>query len=167
MNLKNFVNNVPNWPKRNIAFKDISPLLRDHDAFTHAIEKMHPLVEKVDYWIGIESRGFMFAGALAQLFGGGMIMMRKSGKLPPPVISEEYALEYGSDKLEIHKGSGNVVIVDDVIATGGTLRAANSLCEQAGYTVLGCAILIDLVHVHQQDPFTINDKPVHSVLQYK
>lgn len=166
MNLKDFVHDTPNFPEKNITFKDISPLLKNHHAFADAINKMHPPIDRVDYWVGIESRGFMFAGALAQKFGGGMIMVRKPGKLPPPIITHNYALEYGTDTLEINKGSGNIVIVDDVLATGGTLKAANTLCEQAGYTVLGFSILVDLINIHQQEPFYIKNKPVHTVLKY-
>ena len=166
LNLQDFVQDIPGWPKENIVFKDIAPLLKDHNAFSDAINKMHPPIERVDYWVGIESRGFMFAGALAQKFGGGMIMMRKKGKLPPPIVTHNYGLEYGTDTLEINKGTGNVVIVDDVLATGGTLKAANTLCEQAGYTVLGFSTLIDLTYIHQQAPFYIENKLVHTVLKY-
>ena len=166
MNLSDFVLDTPNFPQKDIMFRDISPLLKNHQAFDEAINQMHPPIERVDYWVGVESRGFMFAGALAQKFGGGMIMIRKKGKLPPPVITYAYDLEYGSDALEIKQGSGKVVIVDDVLATGGTLKAANELCQQAGYSVLGHSVLIDLCYVHQQTPFYINSTAVHSVLKY-
>lgn len=169
MNLQDYILDIPNWPKEGVQFKDISPLLKSHQAFTVAVEKMHPAIPsglQVDYWVGIESRGFMFAGALAEKFGGGMVMLRKPGKLPPPTITHSYQLEYGSDTLEINEGTGNIIIVDDVLATGGTLKAANILCEKAGYTVLGSTVLIDLAYVHQEQPFCINNKAVHSVLKY-
>lgn len=166
MNLQNYITDVPHWPKKNVTFKCIAALLKSHQAFSYAVEKMHPPIDKVDLWVGIQSRGFMFAGALAEKFGGGMVMMCKEGKLPPPVISYNYDLEYGSDILEIKEGTGNVVIVDDVLATGGTLKAANILCEKAGYNVLGYSVLIDLAYVHQEKPFSINNKAVHSVLKY-
>lgn len=167
MNLQDYIQDIPNWPKENVTFKDISPLLKNHQAFDYAISKMHPPIENIDLWVGLESRGFMFAGALAQKFGGGMVMMRKKNKLPPPVITYDYDLEYGSDTLEIKQGSGNIVIVDDVLATGGTLRAANILCERAGYTILGNTVLIDLAFIHEEKPFCINNKAVHSALKYE
>ena len=166
MDLRSFIHIVPNWPKPGIEFKDISPLLADPKAFAYAIEAMHPPIEKVDLWVGIESRGFLFASALAQRFNGGLVIIRKKGKLPPPTVEEHYALEYGTDTIQMHKGSGRVVIVDDVLATGGTLKAAHQLCVQAGYDVVGYSSLIDLTFVHGQNPFCIDGKLVHTVIRY-
>lgn len=166
MNLESFVHVVPDWPKPGVLFKDISPLLADSKAFAYAIEAMHPpITTKIDYWVGIESRGFLFAAALAQHFQNGLIMIRKKGKLPPPTMEIEYSLEYGTDTIQMHPGLGNVVIVDDVLATGGTLRAAHELCQRAGYTVIGHSCLIDLSFLHAQ-PFLIHNAPVHTVIQY-
>jgi len=165
VHLKSYIHETPNWPKNNVSFKDISPLLANTKAFNYALDTMNPNLGN-DYWVGIESRGFIFASALAQRFGGGVILVRKPGKLPPPFISHNYQLEYGNDSLEIKPGCGKVVIVDDVLATGGTLLAANHLCKQAGYEVLGNTVLINLEEVHQQRPFIINGKPVFSVVNY-
>jgi adenine phosphoribosyltransferase len=166
MNLRSFIHIIPNWPKSGIEFKDISPLLADPGAFAYAVEAMHPPIEKVDLWVGIESRGFIFAAALAQRFNGGLVMIRKKGKLPPPFVEEHYALEYGTDTIQMHPGFGRVVIVDDVLATGGTLKAAHQLCVQAGYNVIGYSSLIELSFIHQQNRFLIDDKPVHTVIRY-
>lgn len=166
MDLRQFIHIVPNWPKHGIEFKDISPLLANPAAFAYAVKAMHPPIEKVDLWVGIESRGFLFAAALASHFNGGLVMIRKKGKLPPPTVEVDYALEYGIDTIQMHSGSGRVVIVDDVLATGGTLKAAHQLCVQAGYDVVGYSSLIDLTFVHKQDPFCIDGKPVHTILRY-
>ena len=166
MDLHSFIHIVPNWPKPGIEFKDMSPLLADPTAFAYAIDAMHPPIGKVDLWVGIESRGFLFAAALAERFKGGLVMIRKKGKLPPPTVEEHYALEYGTDTIQMHPGSGRVVIVDDVLATGGTLKAAHQLCVQAGYDVIGYSSLIDLAFIHAQNPFCIDGKPVHTVIRY-
>ena len=146
MDWKKFVNEIPDFPKPGVSFKDVSPLLKS-PLFPHAIEEMKSLVKHPDYWVGIDSRGFIFASALAST-NGGLVMCRKKGKLPPPSISETYSLEYGEDTLEIQPGKGKVVIVDDVYATGGTMSAAEKLCEKAGYTVVGKLVLIDLTFLH-------------------
>lgn len=166
MNLYSFVHSVSNWPKEGVQFKDISPLLACPQAFSYAIDAMHPPIDNIDLWVGIESRGFLFASALAQRFKGGLLMIRKKGKLPPPVIETHYTLEYGEDIIQMHPGSGRVVIVDDVLATGGTLKAAHELCVKSGYDVLGYSSLIDLAFIHQQHPFSIQGKPVHTVIRY-
>ena len=148
MSYKNYIIEVPNFPIKGVNFKDISPLLADKETFRSAIVEMGDLVGKVpDYWIGIDARGFIFASALAVYFGGGVVMCRKKGKLPPPVVSESYSLEYDTSTLEIKDGKGTAVIVDDVLATGGTLRAVNVLANKAGYDVKDNLVLIDLKYV--------------------
>jgi adenine phosphoribosyltransferase len=147
MNWKKYINEVPDFPKPGVSFKDISPLLKSI-RFSEAIFEMKKLVPNPQYWVGIDSRGFIFASALANTFGG-LIMCRKKGKLPPPVISQEYSLEYGTDTLEIQPGNGTVVIVDDVYATGGTMNAVEQLCQKAGYTVIDKLVLIDLKFLHE------------------
>ena len=150
MSYKNYVIEVPNFPIKGVNFKDISPLLADQETFRSAIVEMGDLVGKVpDYWIGIDARGFIFASALAVYFGGGVVMCRKKGKLPPPVVSASYSLEYDVDTLEMKGGhfGKSAVIVDDVLATGGTLRAVNHLAKKSGYDVKDNLVLIDLKYV--------------------
>ena len=156
MSYKNYVIEVPNFPIKGVNFKDISPLLADQETFRSAIVEMGGLLDNIrdynnrgvpEYWIGIDARGFIFASALAVYFGGGVVMCRKKGKLPPPVVSESYSLEYDTSTLEIKDGKGTAVIVDDVLATGGTLRAVNVLANKAGYDVKENLVLIDLKYV--------------------
>ncbi len=147
MNLNDYIIDVPDWPKEGIVFKDISPLLADSNAFNHSTLLMRGLIDQqvnVSCIVGIEARGFIFGAYLAKRMGLGFIPVRKKGKLPPPVISKEYELEYGTDTLEIKQGSGKVIIVDDVYATGGTSKATRELCQEAGYDVIDEVYLINL-----------------------
>ena len=129
MNYKQHIKEQKDFPIEGVSFKDISPILSDKTKFKQMIKDMGNIVDNknIDFWIGIESRGFLFASALALQFGGGVVMCRKKGKLPPPIISYTYQLEYGKDTLEIQPGKGKVVIVDDVYATGGTMNATEKL----------------------------------------
>ena len=148
MSYKDYVTEVPDFPIQGVSFKDISPLLADQETFRSAIAEMGDLVGKIpDYWIGIDARGFLFASALATYFGGGVVLCRKKGKLPPPVVGESYTLEYGTGTLEMKSGHGTAVIVDDVLATGGTLLCTNKLAKKAGYDVKDNLVLIDLKYV--------------------
>ena len=145
MDLKTYVKAVPDFPKKGILYRDIQPLIEDHSAFSAAVSQLYSLtLIKPDYYVGIESRGFIFAAALANLFGKGFKMIRKQGKLPGLNHSIEYGLEYGNDTIEMKEGSGTVVIVDDVFATGGTMAAATLLSEKAGYEVLDKVAVIDV-----------------------
>ena len=147
MDLKSYIREVPDFPKIGINYKDIQPLLQDEQAFFESLYQMGELVDltKVDYFVGIESRGFIFASALAAMNMKGFKMIRKRGKLPPgDLITLEYGLEYGRDIIEMNKGTGNVVIVDDVFATGGTMTAASLVAEMAGYQVVDEICLIDI-----------------------
>jgi adenine phosphoribosyltransferase len=158
---------VPDFPKPGILFSDISPLLKSH--FTETIDAMSGLFsaeewDNIDCLAGIESRGFIFAAALAYKHNKGFIKVRKPGKLPNVHASIEYGLEYGSDKLEMQKGDGSrVVLLDDLIATGGSMGAAAELCEQVGYKVTGMACLIDLKALNS---FVYKDMTVRSVIQF-
>jgi len=160
---KRFIKEVPDFPIEGINFKDISPLLADQQTFLSCIVDMGKRVRLPDYWIGIDSRGYIFASALAVYFGGGVICARKEGKTPGDKLSETYNLEYGTATLELQSGRGEVVIVDDVLATGGTLQATNNLAKKAGYNIVGNLVAVDLQNVPRVDNFDIN---VRSVIQY-
>ena len=145
--LKQFVVDIPDFPQPGILFRDISPLLRRHFAATIAsIERLssEPEWDAVDAVAGIESRGFILASALAERRGKGFVPIRKKGKLPPPVVDIAYDLEYGTGVLEMQAGQGRLLLVDDVLATGGTLAASMLLSRQAGYVVQGIGVLIDI-----------------------
>ena len=169
---KKYITEVPDFPNKGINFKDISPLLSDSSIFKEVIYKMAYLVNSApDYWIGIDARGFLFASALTMVRGGGVVMCRKAGKLPKPTANYSYQTEYSSDELSIHFGSGTAVIVDDVIATGGTLQATNYLAEVAGYEVIDNLVLIDLLYVPRvtttmTDGTKEFDLEVKSLIQY-
>ena len=148
INYKDYITEVSDFPVKGISFKDISPLLANSDMFEKCIDEMGWLVSKIpDYWIGIDARGFLFASAFSVMHGGGVVMCRKAGKLPPTVFSHSYKTEYGEDTIQIKQGSGTAIIVDDVLATGGTIQATNYLAETAGYEVIDNLVLIDLLYV--------------------
>jgi adenine phosphoribosyltransferase len=145
--LKQVIRDVPNFPRPGILFRDIAPLLRDH--FDGTIRALDALLtdeewDEVDALAGIESRGFILGAALAIRRRKGFVLVRKQGKLPPPVVDVAYDLEYGSGVLEMQRGNGRLVLVDDVLATGGTMTAAADLCERAGYQLKALVALIDL-----------------------
>jgi adenine phosphoribosyltransferase len=145
--LKQFVIDIPDFPKPGILFRDISPLLRRH--FASTIESIECLFSEqewgaIDAVAGIESRGFILASALAERRGKGFVPIRKKGKLPPPVVDIAYELEYGTGVLEMQAGHGRLLLIDDVLATGGTLSASTELSRQAGYAVQGIGVLIDI-----------------------
>ena len=168
---EDYIIEVPNFPVEGVNFKDISPLLADIEVFEKCIEDMGNMVEIPDYWIGIDARGFIFASALSIYFGGGVVMCRKAGKLPPTVFSHSYGTEYSEDTIQIKQGSGTAIIVDDVLATGGTLQAANYLAGTAGYDVIDNLVLIDLLYVTRVitsmgDGAREFDLKVKSLIQY-
>jgi adenine phosphoribosyltransferase len=145
--LKQYIENVADFPRSGILFRDISPLLREHfDTTLQALEALLDTAEwrAIDAIAGIESRGFILGAALAARLGKGFVLVRKQGKLPPPVLEATYDLEYGSGVLEMQPGSGRIVLIDDVLATGGTMSAAADLCGRAGYQVQALVTLIDL-----------------------
>ena len=145
--LKQAIRDVPDFPRPGVLFRDIAPLLRDHfDATIHALDALLSNDEwfEVDALAGIESRGFILGAALAIRRRKGFVLVRKQGKLPPPVVDVAYDLEYGSGILEMQRGNGRVVLVDDVLATGGTMTAAADLCDRAGYQLKALVALIDL-----------------------
>jgi|TARA_R100000152_G_C6756291_1_gene180064 adenine phosphoribosyltransferase len=161
IDFESYVTDIPNFPIDGVTFKDIQPLLSSPKAFRHAIREMFSKFETImDYWVGIDSRGFIFASGLSQFSNKGLKLLRKKGKLPPPTVAKTYELEYGSDTLEIQPGTGKVVIVDDVYATGGTMDAAEQLCKDAGYDVIGKVVFIDLDFLH-------GPTDVKSVIKYE
>ena len=163
MNLRDYIVDVPNWPKDGITFKDITPLLANTNALEFATLSMRGLLDSSNklpsHIVGIEARGFILGAHLAKRMNCGFIPLRKKSKLPPPVISKEYELEYGKDTLEIKQGDGRVAIVDDVYATGGTAKAARDLVFEAGYDIVDEIYLINLKFLNQ-------DK-VKSVITYE
>jgi len=166
---KDLINEVSDFPKKGVSFKDISPLLASTHMFRLALMEMLQ-GHNNDLWAGVDSRGFLFAAGLAGVNGGGVLMIRKKDKLPPPVCSSPIQTEYSYDLLEIQPNSGehrkSVVLVDDVLATGNTLNVSHDLLVNNGYDVLGVAVLIDLLYLHDTD-FTVGGHKVHSVIQYE
>ena len=145
--LARLVVDVPDFPQPGILFRDITPLLRTH--FGEAVAALDALFSarewsEADAVAGVESRGFILAAALAEKRGKGFVPVRKKGKLPPPVIERRYALEYGAGVLEMQRGEGRLILVDDVLATGGTLAASAELANDAGFRVIHTGVLIDL-----------------------
>jgi adenine phosphoribosyltransferase len=168
--LASLVRNIPDFPMPGIQFKDITTLLRNGEAFVQVIDQ---LVERyrnqdIDAIAGIESRGFIFSAPIAYKLGIGLVPIRKPGKLPSETYQIEYALEYGTNKLEIHRDALNpgdrVVVVDDLLATGGTISAACSLIEQAGGQVAELAFLIELGFLNGRSQ--LGDYSIFSLIQY-
>lgn len=170
MDIKSKIRTIPNFPKQGIMFRDITTLLKDPVGFRYVIDTfVQRYANKgIDKIVGIESRGFILAGALAHQLNVGFVPVRKPGKLPAEKNSIEYDLEYGKDKLEIHtdaiKHGDVVLIVDDLIATGGTARAAMTLVENSGGNVLECAFVIDLPELGGAQKL---GKPVYSLVAFE
>ena len=168
--LKELIRDIPDFPKPGVEFKDITPLLANKKAFTYAIDAIAQLFDRdaIDKVLGIEARGFMIAAPLAYRFTAGLIPVRKKGKLPWKVESESYALEYGEDHLELHKDAiepgERILIVDDVLATGGTARATAELTERCGGKVSGIAFLMELSALGGRD--RLEGYQLHSLLKY-
>jgi len=170
MDLREYIRDVPDFPKEGIIFKDITTLISNGDAFKYAVDKMiEPFKEEsIDRIIGIESRGFLFGGAMAYILGTGVNIARKPGKLPWKTIREEYSLEYGTNALEIHmdavKEGEKILIVDDLLATGGTALAVAKLVERLGGSVVGFSFLIELTFLNGRKK--LEGYKVHSVIEY-
>ena len=147
-NALSLIRDIPDYPKPGILFKDITPLLADPSAFSAVIKAFLAQIDDVEIIAGIEARGFIFAAAIAQAKGAGFVPFRKSGKLPFETIGAKYGLEYGEDEIEVHidafTGGKSVVIIDDVLATGGTIAAALELAERSGAVVKSVQVLFEI-----------------------
>jgi adenine phosphoribosyltransferase len=160
------VRDVPDYPKPGVLFKDITPLLGDAEAFGDVVEAMAATFGPVDKVVGIEARGFILAAPVAYEIRAGFVPVRKQGKLPSATFAQEYDLEYGSAVLEVHQDAfqpgDRVLVVDDVLATGGTARATASLIQRAGAQVVGIAVLMELSFLKGRE--AISDLEVRSLL---
>jgi adenine phosphoribosyltransferase len=162
------IRDIPDFPKDGILFKDITPVLKDPDLFRRISEWMSVAYRDVDTLVGIESRGFLFSAAMVPHVGAGLALARKPGKLPHTTVSADYDLEYGSATLELHtdaiRAGERVVIVDDLLATGGTAAAAVELVRQLGGEVVGCIFLIELGFLEGRRK--LHGTPVTSLVRY-
>jgi adenine phosphoribosyltransferase len=164
------IRSVPDFPKKGIVFRDITTLILDKNAFQQAVDLLadryrHAGIDKV---VSIEARGFIFGAPLAYVLHTGFVPVRKPGKLPATVMRQEYSLEYGTDAIEMHTDAivpgENVLLLDDLLATGGTIRAACDLVQRAGGHIVGLAFLIELSFLHGRD--RLKEYDVYSVLEY-
>ncbi len=160
------IRDIPDFPQAGVQFKDFTPLLADGVAFGAVVEDIAGrYAGAVDVVVGIEARGFILGAAVAYHLGSGFVPVRKSGKLPGPSLREEYTLEYGSAVLEVHEGAlrpgQRVLVVDDVLATGGTVAATCRLVERAGATVTGVDVVLELTFLNGRD--TVGDRPLYAI----
>jgi adenine phosphoribosyltransferase len=168
--LRNIIRSIPDFPKKGIVFRDITTLLKDKEAFRKSIDILFEIYKSVpiDKVVSIESRGFIFGSVLAYKLHSGFIPVRKPKKLPAKTIKEEYQLEYGTDSLEIHidaiKNGEKVLIVDDLLATGGTVQAVCRLVEKLGGEIVGLAFLIELSFLKGREKLKGYD--VYSIIKY-
>ena len=171
IDLKRYIRDIPDWPKRGILFRDITPLLSDARAFSIAVDALCAGFKKadIDYIAAVEARGFIFGAAVAKKLGVGFVPIRKRGKLPFKTESIGYNLEYRTDTLEVHsdaiKNGSRVLMVDDLLATGGTMAAACMLIEKIGGKIVGIAFLVELAELHGRDRLT--GYKIKSVISYK
>lgn len=168
--LKKFIRDIPDFPKPGIVFKDISTLLRDKDALKKGVDMLAKQYKKenIKYIVAVESRGFIFGSILAYKLGAGFIPIRKKGKLPYKTKAITYDLEYGTDTLEIHEDAiepgSRVLVVDDLLATGGTVRAVCDLLKQQQANIIGVAFLIELSFLKGKQ--RLKDLPLYSVIKF-
>ncbi len=170
MEFKKLIRDIPNFPKQGIIFKDITTLLKNPEGLNNAADELVNSIhgKHITKVAGIESRGFILGGIVAQKLGAGFIPIRKPGKLPAESISESYSLEYGTDRIEIHKDAiqkgDKILLHDDLLATGGTMEAACKLVERLGGEVVQISFLIELNFLHGRDKLKKYD--VRSLIQY-
>ncbi|XP_048402625.1 adenine phosphoribosyltransferase isoform X1 [Stegostoma tigrinum] len=166
------IRSYPDFPTEGIVFRDIFPVLHDPKAFSAVIDLFEDHLKKtfpvIDLFVGLDARGFLFAPILAQRFGIGFVPVRKKGKLPGPTLSVSYSLEYGEAEVELQRdviqANQKVVIVDDLLATGGTLSAACDLLNKTGANILGCLVVIELKALNGAKK--LNCVPLHSLVQF-
>ncbi len=170
MNLKHYIRNIPDFPKKGILFRDITTLLKEPNVFKEVIDQLvnHYKNMEIDKIASVEARGYIFGGALAYLLGCGFVPVRKPGKLPAKTTSLDYALEYGTNTIEMHTDAitqgEKVLVFDDLLATGGTVQATCKLVESLGGTVVGCAFLISLTELKGIEKLQKYD--VFSLIEY-
>jgi adenine phosphoribosyltransferase len=170
LDLRDYIRDVPDFPKPGIVFKDITPMLLDPAAFAHAAAGLAAITRRleVDLIVAAEARGFIFGGALARELGVGFVPARKPGKLPHETVSVEYGLEYGVDQLQMHAdavaGGKRVLIHDDLLATGGTAKAKADLVERLGGRVAGCVFVVELAFLAGRQ--ALAGYEVHSLVRY-
>lgn len=168
--LKDYIRSIPGFPKPGILFRDITTLLKDKKAFKEAVDTLADKYKntKIDKVVAVEARGFILGGAIAHKLNAGFIPVRKKGKLPYKTISVTYALEYGTDTLEMHqdaiKQNDKVLIVDDLLATGGTVRAVTDLVKQLQGKIIGIAFLIELTDLKGRDK--LKGYPIYSLIKF-
>ncbi len=167
--LKALIRDIPDFPKPGILFRDVTPLLLDASAVRDVVEAIAaPYLNRVDVVVGIESRGFIFGSAVAYHLGTGLALVRKPGKLPSKTFEARYDLEYGSDGLQIHQDAfrhgSRVLVVDDLLATGGTAAATTELVQKTGGEVVACAFVIELAALGGRQ--RLAPHPVHALVQY-
>jgi len=168
--LRRYIRDIPDFPKPGILFRDVTPLLEDAEAFRAAVEALAAPFreERLDAVVGIESRGFLLGAPVALVLGTGLVVVRKEGRLPHAIVRQEYELEYGTDAIEMHAdsvGAGHrVLLVDDLIATGGTAGAAVRLVQKIGAEVVGCSFLIELAELRGRTALGVDR--IHSVITY-
>lgn len=160
MDIKEKIRTIPHWPIEGVMFRDITTLLQDGEAFRYVCDELYDRYKdmEIDVVVGIESRGFIFGSVLAYKLGLGFVLIRKPGKLPSKIISAEFEKEYGKDKMEIHEDAisqgERVLLIDDLIATGGTISAATELIERLGGKIIECAFIIDLPDLKGKEKLT-------------
>ncbi|AUH32516.1 adenine phosphoribosyltransferase [Paracoccus tegillarcae] len=170
--VKDYIRTIADFPHEGIMFRDVTTLFADARGFRMAIDQLlHPYAgEPIDRVVGLEARGFILGGAVAHQLSTGFVPIRKKGKLPGPVISEAYALEYGEAVMEIHddalRAGERVLIVDDLLATGGTAEAGIKLCHRLGATVIGCAFVIDLPELGGRKRLEAMGMEVHALCAF-
>ncbi len=173
MPIKSRIRTVKDWPKKGIMFRDITTLLKDPVGLQLTIDDFVKRYKDkdIDVVVGIDSRGFILGGALAYLLGKGFVPIRKKGKLPADTEKQEYELEYGTDTIEIHKDAiqkgQKVLIIDDLIATAGTMAAAINLVEKLGGKVVECAVIVELPDLHGREKIERKGHKLHSLVQFE